>query len=170
MRTRHVKLVMVIVFALTLGAGVVAGLLASRLPAVHSQTSEAAGGSPLAAELGLTSEQREKMKQIWVGVQDLSAESLKLSQKAARERDDAIRALIPQDKVDRYNKILQDNSEFNARLEGKRRAVFDKAVKQTNEMLTPEQREKYSKILKSRLQIDSSGPVESSAEPTIIAK
>src|SRR6185437_2264139 len=140
MKSNRVKLLVVVVFALTLGAGVVAGLLASRLPANQTPGPSVAGDSPLAAELALTPEQREKMREIWIGVQTMSSESLKRSLKASGERDRAIEALIPPEKIEQYNKIQRQYTEATAALEGRRRAAFEKAVKQTNEMLSPIQR------------------------------
>ncbi|HET6251905.1 MAG TPA: hypothetical protein VFE47_29740 [Tepidisphaeraceae bacterium] len=146
------KMIVVGVFVLTLGAGMAAGILASRLPHAADVTPTVNGGdSPLAKELDLTSEQSAKMQKIWEGVRDLSVESLKKSEAAKQKRDDAIRALIPADKVDEYNKVDRDYQDLVAAMKGRREAAFDRAVRDTEGMLNETQRKKYKEILEKRL-------------------
>ena len=97
MRTHRTRFLMLGVFVLTLGAGVVAGLLASRLPTTtaHADVTLANDSAPLAEQLGLTNDQRDQMRKIWEGVRDLSNVSYENARKAESERDDAIAALIP---------------------------------------------------------------------------
>lgn len=150
MKTNGPRLLIVCFFVVTLGAGVAAGLLAAKLPAASSQI-VVPNDSSLAGELNLTAEQRDQMRKIWEGVRDLSKESYERALKNKSVRDDAIRGLIPADKIDAYNEILRNNAEQDAALKGKREAAFDKAVKDTRAILTEPQRVKYNEILKKRL-------------------
>lgn len=148
MSSPRAKMMTLSLFALTLAAGAVAGLLISRLPAKElRQTS----GSPLVSELELSNDQKEKMQKIWEKVRDLSEDDLKQSTRAQGERDRAIEKLIPPDKTADYNKILHDYAETNASLKGKQEAEFKKAVVETKAILTPDQQKKYQKILDQRL-------------------
>ena len=72
-------------------------------------------------------------------------------------RDEKIFALIPRDKVDQYNAIKSNYDNAVAALQGSREKAFADAVKKTREILTPEQREKYDKILKNRLGAEFGG-------------
>ena len=153
MKTVPMKTLAVIVFVLTLGAGVVAGLLAARLPAARP----AAGDSPLAEELALTADQRGKMKTIWESVHSFTDDCVRDSRKAQTERDDKIFALIPRDKVDEYNQIKSDYDNAVATLQGRREKAFKDAVNKTREILSPVQREKYDKILEKRVGAEPGG-------------
>jgi Spy/CpxP family protein refolding chaperone len=156
MKTGRVKTLVVIVFVLTLGAGVVAGLLAARLPASRTG-SVMAGDSPLGEELALTADQRDKMKTIWQGVHTFTDDCVHESKKALAERDEKIFALIPRDKIDDYNTIKANYDNTVATLQGRREKAFADAVKRTREILSPIQREKYDKILEKRLGAESGG-------------
>jgi uncharacterized membrane protein len=146
---KNIRLLVVIVFVVTLGAGIVAGLLAARLPA--SGKSGASAESPLTEALALNPEQREQMRKIWEGVRDISKESLDRSLKAESDRERAIDALIPPDKIEEYNQIKRNYAETNAKLKGRRQAAFEQAVRRTHEVLSESQRVKYDEILKKRL-------------------
>ena len=150
MKTNIARVLIVCFFVVTLGAGVAAGLLAAKLPAVSSQVVMPSDAS-LAGQLNLTAEQAEKMRKIWEGVRDLSRESYRTAIKDEQQRDSAIRALIPAEKLSAYNEILRNYAEQGARLKGNREAVFDQAVKETRAILTDSQRAKYDEILKKRL-------------------
>jgi hypothetical protein len=58
--------------------------------------------------------------------------------------------LIPPDKRGAYNEIQRAYQEKDAALVGRRQAAFDKAVRETREMLNDAQRAKYNEILKKR--------------------
>jgi Spy/CpxP family protein refolding chaperone len=156
MKTIRIKTLVLLVFVLTLGAGVVAGLLAARLPASGTARAQA-GDSPLGEELALTAEQREKMKTIWEGVRGFTEDCIRQSSKAQSDRDEKIFALIPREKVDQYNAIRSNYDNAVAGLQGRREKAFADAVKKTREILSPDQRGKYDKILKKRLGAEFGG-------------
>ena len=177
MKTSPAKIIVLLVFVVTLGAGVVAGMLAARLPRVAPAIEPAApGDSPLAEELQLSSSQREKMQKIWEGVRDLNQESLLRSQQADVQRDEAISKLIPPEKVGQYNDIRRNYAEAMAGLKGRRDAAFDKAVAESKEILTPDQQKKYDEVLARRLgseggareyPVPTSAGIESATQPAL---
>jgi hypothetical protein len=151
MKTNTGKMIFAVVFAVTLSAGVVAGLLAARLPSVVSHEKIIrASDSSLAGELGLGAEQRDAMRKIWIGVRDISQASYESAVKLKSEQDAAILALLPPEKVAAYNEIQRTYAEKDAALIGRRKAAFEKAVKETRKILSPSQRAKYDEILKKR--------------------
>ena len=167
MKTNTGKMIFGVVFVVTLGAGVVAGLLAARLPTVVSHEKiMPASDSSLAGELGLSVEQREAMRKIWVGVRDISQSSYDSAVKIKSEQDAAILALIPPEKIAAYNEIQRTYAEKDAALKGRRQAAFDKAVRETRKMLDASQRAKYDEILKKRGISDTESNHDPLDEPT----
>jgi len=168
MKTHHARTLMFGVFAITLCAGVVAGLLAAKLPAVQPKmdATNANDAAPLAEQLSLTVDQREKMRGFWEGVRDLSQNSYDGARKAESERDQAVVGLIPAEKMPQYNAIMRRYAETCASMEGKRKAAFDKAVRDTQRILTDAQRRKYDEILKKRgVAFPENGGHEALGEP-----
>lgn len=152
MKTSRAIFVVLTVFALTLCAGAVSGFLVARLPRVAiPPKSASAENSALADELELTADQREHMQAIWERVRVLADESYNGSRKLQDQRDDAVRALVPPDKMQDYNAIWRKYQDDNAVLKGRRDAAFDLAVKQTKEILSAPQQKKYDEILAKRL-------------------
>lgn len=167
MKSNRTKLAIVAVFCLTLGASVVTGLLVGRLSAAKAPVGPSADQS-LAEQLGLSDGQREKMRGIWEGVRELSSASLTQAEAARTAQERSIAALIPGDKMDQYNKIRRDYTETCANLQGRRKAAFERAVRQTREILNSDQWARYDAILKARLgkegmdDHDPAGPTEPS--------
>jgi hypothetical protein len=168
MTGNRAKIIVLAIFVLTLGAGVVAGMLASRLPGSGAISAPITPGEgPLTQELGLNTEQSEKMRKIWEGVRDLSTQSLRDGIKAEHQRDDAIRGLIPADKIEAFNNVQKGYQDKMAKMKGIRQAAFDRAVGESDGILTESQRAKYKEILEKRLGGDSVAghdPLSGSAE------
>jgi hypothetical protein len=150
MKRHGTRVLMFAVFALTLSAGVVAGLLASRMPAKPVPAAPA-DASSLADALQLAPGQREQMRQIWEGVRDTANDCSTQAQKFKDQRDDDVQALLPDEKKGAYRDIQQAYDTHCAALKVRREAEFDKAVERTKQMLNPGQRDKYEQILKSRV-------------------
>jgi DNA primase len=68
----------------------------------------------------------------------------------AKSRDEAIRRLVPAEKQPELEKIFEDFSAQMTELSERRRRTYEAAVEKTKAILTPEQREKYEKILAER--------------------
>src|SRR6478672_5986759 len=93
------KTVLTLLFLLTLGAGVVGGMLIARRSAFAETTAAVAGGrgaprSALGAELGLTPEQTAQMHAIWERVRDKVDACFLRAQELQRQRDALLVGLL----------------------------------------------------------------------------
>jgi hypothetical protein len=140
-------------FGLALAAGISGGLLLSRLPAAKSASGADAGAatSPLGAELGLTTKQAEEMRAIWEAVRETAQQCLDDGQQLQKDRDDALVALLTDEQKEKFQKVSQDYAEQFAGLNRKRDQEFQKAVRQTKQVLDEQQWRKYEQILRSRV-------------------
>jgi len=137
------KILLVVVFLVTFAAGAAAGRLV--WPSGHHR----GGPSFLAAELNLTSEQREQMHSIWTEVMGGGGRRSWDQRKVlSQERDQAIAALMTPEQKPQYEKILQDYARKVDELSQERKKTFDQAVERTKQILTPEQAAKYEELLK----------------------
>lgn len=147
------KVIMMIAFALTLGAGAAVGMLGARQAAVRDQDKRQPPRSWLADELALNDEQREKMKTIWSDVSKSREESFDNRRKLDKERADAFQAFLgklsPEQRAE-YESIRQDFEQKRQALDRDREAKFAEAEHKTEEILTPEQRDKYKALRERR--------------------
>ena len=128
-------------FALSLGTGVVVGLGLGRTP-----RSEAAPW--LASELQLTTEQQDAMRKIWMDtLRRVEPQNLEDRRLFTKERDDQIRALIPEDKQHSYELIVQHFSRQLADLNRERDAAFEQAVSSSMKILDAAQQARYKALL-----------------------
>jgi len=128
-------------FLAALAAGFAAGL-------AWSSWKSAEDGSFMGRELGLTEEQAERMHEIWGAAMEKrrrmhreQAETIKA------ERIEAVRALLDESEIAEYEAILA--AEEGARDAARERSseIFDRAVEETMEILSPEQQVKYAQFL-----------------------
>ncbi len=155
------KLIVIMGFVVAFAAGLVVGV------SVHTREVTAAAqptarpmerGGMLTKELNLTAPQQEQMKQIWSEVARHGGRDQEdRRQQYRKERDDAISAMVKPEERAKFDEIKSRYSEQMAGLEKDRRAGFDNAVKQTKEILTPEQRVKYEDFLKRHQPFDRGG-------------
>jgi Spy/CpxP family protein refolding chaperone len=111
------------------------------------------GGPPghhgwLAAELNLSEAQQAELKTIWSETafgrfRDRDERRRQLT----RQRDEAIESLIPAEKREEYRRVLQQYDQNLEAMEHEGRKAFETAVERTRQILTPEQREKYDRML-----------------------
>jgi Spy/CpxP family protein refolding chaperone len=105
-------------------------------------------GGFLASELSLTSEQQAQMDKIWSETARRGGHDREERGQYRKERDDAIVALIRPDDKAAYQQVLDTYQKKMEALDAQRRSAFESAVKQTKELLSPEQLVKYEAILK----------------------
>ena len=156
MRTgTHIRALLISLTVLALGAGVAAGMLASRAtPPASSGNSTTAPAAPidrtpLVQELNLSPEQRDRMREIWEGVRGDVHETFADAQRLQRQRDDALVALLTDEQKAQFEKISQDFKNQFDDLARKRDKVFQSAVERTRQLLNDEQRQRYDAILKT---------------------
>lgn len=105
----------------------------------------------LGAQLGLSQQQRDQMHKIFADAMKTSGSRADQRRELQKQRDDAIRALVPADKQTMYDKILADYTAQTAAMDQKRREVFQQAqaeIKAT--VLTPVQAKKFDELVRNR--------------------
>jgi Spy/CpxP family protein refolding chaperone len=150
MRRARIEILLIGLTVVALSAGVVAGVLASRLPT--SQPPVGPEQTPLAAELNLSPEQQAQMKEIWEGVRSHVHQSFDEAQKLQKQRDDALVAILSDQQKAQFEKISKDFAGRFDRISSDRDRSFREAVEKTKKLLNDEQRKKYDEILKNRVQ------------------
>ncbi|HYO11275.1 MAG TPA: hypothetical protein VER17_20085 [Tepidisphaeraceae bacterium] len=158
MRSRRLTLMVLGLTVLGISAGVLAGLLAARLPAARGNApvappAPAAGGVPagLVEELALTPKQEQLMREVWEGVRTRVHRSYDEAQDLQQQRDRDIAALMSDEQKAKFEQLTRDYAGRYEKLEQRRREAFDKAVERTRSLLDEGQRAKYDKILESRV-------------------
>ena len=158
MRKKRIEILLIVVAVLAMSAGVVAGVLASRLPGTNQATGTTTSTAPpasfertLADELNLRNDQREAMREIWEGVRGKVHKSFEDAQSLQKERDEAMVALLNDEQRQKFAKISQDYANRFDKLTKQRDRTFDEAVEQTKTILDATQRAKYEEILKSHV-------------------
>ena len=159
-----VKVVLVLLFVLTLGAGLVSGMLLAR-PPVASAATQPLARTPLGAELGLTPDQAARMHDIWEGVRDEVDDCFRRAQQAQQRRDAALVALLTDDQKAAFAKSQQEYTDTVNSLKVQRDTAFQRAVQRTEQILSPSQRSRYHQILEARLTQASATP-DWIADPT----
>jgi len=102
-------------------------------------------------ELNLNGEQKERMKEIWADFARGGPREHEEKRRALRrQRDEEIAALVRPESMREYDEIQNRYDDAVAALDKDMRQKFEERVKQTKEILTPEQREKYETIFKDR--------------------
>jgi Spy/CpxP family protein refolding chaperone len=156
-RKFRVEILLIGLTVLALSAGVVAGLVAARLPGSSSAAPVAPpppppgnplDRTPLAEELGLTPQQRDQMRGIWEPLRGKVHETFEDAQDLQRQRDEDLVAMLNDEQKAKFAKISRDYADRFVELGRRRDKLFDDAVARTRQMLTPEQREKYEQILR----------------------
>ena len=153
------KFVVIIGFIVSFLAGVMVGVSAQRRSMLTSEATTPPSTRPshrggwMAAELNLTPQQEEQMKQIWSDAARGGGgprEHEDRRRQLRRERDEAIANLVRPDDKSRYDEVLKNYSTQTDAMDAEIRKGFEDAVRRTKELLTPEQRTKYEELLKRR--------------------
>jgi Spy/CpxP family protein refolding chaperone len=144
--TRRIILLLIIVPVLTLGAGVVAGMLASRLPAANP------GLSPrdrtlLVSELDLTAGQRDQMRQIWENVRAKDQRIYEQAEDLQAKREQALISLLTDEQKAKFQTISKDFAARRTGLDKTRDQVFQDAVDASKALMNPTQQKAYDSIL-----------------------
>jgi Spy/CpxP family protein refolding chaperone len=124
-------------------------------------------GGWLAAELRLTPDQHKQLDAIW---SDLAQRGRRRDHEGRRramrnERDLAVAALIAPARWGEYEQIMADFAERSSALDREFRADFDAAVERTKQILTPEQRTRYEKLLERHRWGPPGGPPPARGRP-----
>ncbi len=135
-----------ICFLVAFAAGLTVGIESQKPDGPQESSGRRCGG--LSTELNLTPQQREQMHRIWSDTARRGGrEREERRRELWRERDQAIAQLIRPEDQAQYDQVIQSYTEKLAALDQEWRTSFDAAITQTKEILTPEQREKYDRML-----------------------
>ena len=150
MNRRGIAIILVLMFALALGAGAVAGKLSARIPKDPAPARARTG--TLAEELKLTHEQSEQMQAIWEGVSRKSKGWVNDATAIQKAEDDALIEHILT--TDEQKKAFRDLRAESARklnlLEEERKAAFDKAVEGSKKLMNEDQKQLYDQIIREK--------------------
>jgi len=154
MKPNKTRATLVLAFVIALGAGVVGGVLLSRMPFLStvSGAPPVTGQSPLSEMLQLTPDQSDKMRSIWEEARAKAQTAVNEVQQLQKGRDDAFVSILTTDEQkSQYEKITKDYAvKFDSVTAGRDR-VFQDAVEQTRQILNSEQQKKYEEVIRSRL-------------------
>ena len=155
-RTSAVLASLMVAFILTLGAGMVVGVAAGRHATAETTlpaTRPAEHASPhqgWTETLGLTSQQRDRVRQIWTDAMEGPGQhaNMETRMQLFKQRDAALYNLLTDDQKKQYEAIKADiNAKLND-LNKEREKSIQEAVVQTKLVLNDQQREKYEQMLK----------------------
>src|SRR5687768_2516343 len=110
MNARRKQIILIGLTALALGAGVVVGMVASRLPAARDADADdvmsaesATQPAGLAEQLGLSPSQAQEMRTIWEGVRDHVRTSFENAEALQKQRDDEMFAMLTDEQKIRFD-------------------------------------------------------------------
>jgi len=132
---------------LALAAGMVGGMLVSRLPAPGPSSNV----TQLARELNLNNDQEQRMREIWQSVQKTAQDCYRDARRLENQRDKKLEDLLNDEQKKQFAKITQEYNEGYGSLKAKRNAAFRGGIEQTRQLLNETQRQKYEQILKAKL-------------------
>ena len=104
----------------------------------------------LSDKLRLSEGQREQMREVWRGTFESRRSDRERRSVLAEQRDEAIAALIPDDRREAYDQTLQAYRDGLDELSAARAALVEQAIEKTKALLSPEQASKYEQMLKER--------------------
>jgi hypothetical protein len=162
---RSAKLILAIVFLLTLCSGVVAGMLYSRLPA-NNPPSVQPSPTALQQALNLTADQQDKMEKIWEGVRKTVDGCVNRAHDIQHRQDEALSALLTEDQKAKFKKIQDEFHQQSEDLKAAEEQAIHQAVQQTDLILDDQQRKHYHEIVDKKLGHAGDSPWFSPDAPT----
>jgi hypothetical protein len=112
--------------------------------------------APLADELGLSTEQSDRMRAIWQSVREQVDDCFVRAQAVQKQRDRAIFDILTDEQKAKFAAAQKEYDNDVAALKSRRESAFNEAVQRTKAILTDAQKQRYDEILQSRLHRDSS--------------
>lgn len=110
----------------------------------------------LSQELDLSSDQREKMRDIWSNTaREMDGDA---GRRASHEKDDQVRAILSDEQKDEYNEIMATFRSRKHEIDDSRRERHETAIEETMAILTEDQQEAFKHILVSQKKRGRGGP------------
>ena len=153
MRRQRIEVLLIGLTVLGLTAGLVGGMLVSRLPGSSEAELDQSSGqrSPLAESLQLTPRQSTQMRVIWEDVRAQIQSCYADADDINRQRDDAVLALLDARQKEQFEKLTKVYADKSAVVAARRNWAFAGAVEQTRQLLNDAQRRKYDEMLQARV-------------------
>jgi Spy/CpxP family protein refolding chaperone len=149
------NVVAVISFAVVFAAGVFVGQLG--WGGAHGSGSR--HDSSLTSQLDLTPTQRQAVRQIWnEELEQTTRAAAKRWEDAETARDAAVRSLLTPDQLKAYDKIEASHRERAIKFRSELLQMQLDAEAKTRSQLSPQQREKFDKLVTERGPIHASAP------------
>ncbi|HEX3357134.1 MAG TPA: Spy/CpxP family protein refolding chaperone [Tepidisphaeraceae bacterium] len=143
-----VKFIVTLGFLIAFSAGLVVGMEKHSIAPAATPTTHPSSQHGMMADLNLTSQQRDQMKQIWSDVAKRGrGDQSDRRAEFRKERDEAVVALFSSADKLKYDAIQKAYQDKLAAIDAENKAAFQKAVDETMAILTPEQRTKYQEML-----------------------
>ena len=139
------RVLFVIGFVLSMGAGVVVGMAL-----VRGAPKAVAAPHGMDSDLGLDPKQAEQVKAIWSAVRQGDGGRNDRRRSLGHERDDASAGLVPADRKADYDRIIQDHATKMADANKERDRLFQDAEQKMKAILTEAQWKKFEVIKKDR--------------------
>jgi Spy/CpxP family protein refolding chaperone len=141
------KIILLATFFMVLSAGMVLGRLWATLPVMTVTPPAATQPSPhgsvrqpwWAAQLNLTTQQRQQMDAIWTKTKPLVDETFDRRRQLDTKREDAIEDLLGATQYAAYEKICKDFSDQRLEIENERGKLIKDAEDQTKALLSDSQ-------------------------------
>ncbi len=148
----RLHILIVSLFAVAMGTGIVVGMGVSRVPPPRE------GHSWLGDQLGLSPDQSAQMRAIWEDVRGSSKPRNDARMQYRKDRDDALQALLTPEQKAEYAKIIEHYNTQIAELNHQQDAEFLAAADRTKKILNDHQRLVYDDMLKKGFRGGPGGP------------
>ena len=167
---RKLPAIVVLAFALALVAGGVIGVLAAPklnprlrqvvdpLPPPPPPPRGGPGRVPLGRELNLTSEQEQRMKEIWETTRGEMDEHMGRRQQVERDWEAAVQGMFTAEQKTQFVELRQQHQSRLAAVDGEFESIFRRAEDKTRQILNEEQRKRFEDILVERRPGGPGGP------------
>ena len=150
----NAKLVIGAVFALTLSSGVMTGMLVAKIPAGTTKSDQATSATHvtmLEQVLKLKPDQQQKMQKIWEGVRDDADSCYVKAQQLQKEQWEKMADILTAEQKVKFNALQSEYQKRFDELKAKRETEFTKAVRDTDAILSDDQRKQFHELIEKRL-------------------
>ena len=154
MKATKVTFILVLMFVVTMSAGLVAGRLTlsrSQRATPESQPSVPAGASPLSVELQLAPEQAAQLRPIWEAARDAARACARQAERVQQGHEEELTAMLTDEQKRKYEQLSQANHRRIAALDARRKVAFRQAVEDTRRVLREDQWRVYEQIMKNQV-------------------
>jgi hypothetical protein len=147
------RVLFILGFVLSLGAGVVIGMVVGRAPITPAAPTHRGPGF----DLGLTPQQDEKVREIWSAVRQTDSGRNDRRRTLSKERDDAIQQLIPLDKKADYDRVQQEHTAKVAEMNKEHERLVQEAEQKMKLILTDAQWKRLEEMKRERAEHGRNG-------------